>query len=333
MDKTINDKATTALLPEQDEGEVIELRPTREQLNLRLDRFVAAALPELSRAYVQQLIEAGDILVDGQVRRPAFKMTPGEVVTVAIPPAIDFHIQPEAIPLAVIYEDDDLLVVDKPAGMVVHPAPGHSHGTLVNAVLGHVPNLSVGGSRRPGIVHRLDRDTSGVIVVAKTDRAYTSLVHQWQERRVEKRYLALVAGDVEESEATIDAPVGRDPKQRLRMAVVRTGRDAVTHFRVLARVRGASLLDVEIETGRTHQIRVHLAFIEHPVVGDGVYGNRGSDMLAGQLGLTRTFLHAHTLGFALPDGKFRRFTAPVPSDLFGVLEQLEIAPEVVGGVQ
>ncbi len=327
----MNDKATAALLPDQEEGEVIELRPTREHLNLRLDRFVAAALPELSRAYVQQLIEAGDVLVDGQSRRVAFKMTPGEVVTVTIPPATDFHVQPEAIPLAVIYEDDDLLVIDKPAGMVVHPAPGHSHGTLVNAVLGHVPNLAVGGSRRPGIVHRLDRDTSGVIVVAKTDRAYTSLVHQWQERGVEKRYVALVAGDVEESEATIDAPVGRDPKQRQRMAVVRTGRPAVTHFRVLTRVGGASLLDVQIETGRTHQIRVHLDFIGHPVVGDHVYGNRTSDTLADQLGLMRSFLHAHTLGLMLPGGEFRRFTAPLAADLLDVLEQLNISPEGIGG--
>lgn len=324
-----NQNATISIPTEADEPEIIELRPSREQLNVRLDRFVAAELSDLSRAYVQQLIETGDILVDGLVRRPAFKMTPGEVVTVALPPAVEVHIEPEAIPLAVIYEDDDLLVIDKPAGMVVHPAPGHSRGTLVNAVLAHVPNLSVGGARRPGIVHRLDKETSGVMVVAKTDRAYTSLVRQWQARTVEKWYLALVAGSVDESEATIDAPIGRDPKQRQRMAAVRTGREAVSHFHVRSRVADVSLLDVQIETGRTHQVRVHLAFIGHPVVGDGVYGNRQSEALARALGLRRAFLHARCLAFDLPGGERRNFLAPLPLDLRETLDRLDVEVEEI----
>ena len=324
-----NPIATVSEPTDTDEVDLIELRPSRDHVNLRLDRFVAAEMPDLSRAYVQQLIEAGDILVDGMARRAAFKMTPGEVVTVSVPPAVDFHVEPEAIPLAVIYEDDDLLVIDKPAGMVVHPAPGHARGTLVNAVLAHVPNLSVGGIQRPGIVHRLDKDTSGVMVVAKTDLAYISLVRQWQARTVEKRYLTLVAGNVEASEGTIDAPVGRDPKQRQRMAAIRTGRDAVSHFRVLARADDTSLLDVSIETGRTHQIRVHLAFIGHPVVGDGVYGNRLSEAIAGNLDLPRAFLHAQSLAFDLLSGEHRTFVAPLPHDLRDILEQLDIEPQEV----
>ena len=316
--------STPVILSAAEDAEVFELRPAREQTNLRLDRFVAAELPELSRAYVQQLIERGEILVDGQVRRAAFKMTPGEVVTVAVPPAAEFHLEPEPIPLAVIFEEDDVLVVDKPAGMVVHPAPGHSRGTLVNAVLAHVPGLAVGGLRRPGIVHRLDKETSGVMVVATNDRAQTSLVRQWQERSVEKRYLAVVVGVVEEDEATVSAPIGRDPKTRQRMAAIRTGRDATTHLRVLARAEQATLLDITIESGRTHQIRVHLAFIGYPVIGDGVYGNRQSEALARMLGLTRHFLHARSLTFDLPSGERRRFAAPVPHDLRSAMTALGI---------
>lgn len=307
------------------ESELFELRPTREQKGLRLDRFVADALPELSRGYVQQLIERGEVLVDGQVRRPSFKMTPGEVATVAVPPAEEFHLEPEAIPLAVIYEDEDVLVIDKPAGMVVHPAPGHSHGTLVNAVLAHVPTLSVGGTRRPGIVHRLDKETSGVMVVAKTDRAHGSLVRQWQERSVEKRYRALVAGKVEEDEATVAVPIARDPKHRQRMAAIRSGREATSHFSVLSRASDASQLDVTIESGRTHQIRVHLAFIGHPVIGDGVYGNTKSEVLARVIGINRHCLHASALAFDLPGGERHRFSAPLPLDLRQALDRLGIA--------
>src|SRR5215216_1677861 len=283
---------------EDESDEFVELYPTRDDLGKRLDRYVADQLPDLSRGTVQVLIESGRVRVDDQQRKPKFRMTPGEVVSVEIPhPEID-AILPDPIPLTIVYEDADVIVVDKPAGMVVHPAPGHPRGTLANALLAHVPHLSVGGYQRPGIVHRLDKDTSGLIAAAKTDRGRTSLVSQWEERSVEKTYLALVTGSVADEEATIDAPIGRDPKNRQRMAVVRTGRPAVTRFQVVERFPNATLLEVSIETGRTHQIRVHLAFIGHPIVGDQIYGKaRPKDSE-----LDRQFLHASGLAFRLPDG-------------------------------
>jgi 23S rRNA pseudouridine1911/1915/1917 synthase len=304
---------------EEDESDrFVELHPTRQDLGARLDRYVADQLPDLSRGTVQSLIESGQVRVDGQQRKPKFRMTPGEVVSVEIPPPQVDEIQPDPIPLAIVYEDQDVIVVDKPAGMVVHPAPGHPRGTLANALLAHVPGISVGGSQRPGIVHRLDKDTSGLIVAAKTDRGRTALVNQWESRSVEKTYLALVSGFIEDEEATIDAPIGRDPKNRQRMAVVRSGRAAVTHFRVVERFADATLLEVSIETGRTHQIRVHFAFIGHPIVGDHVYGkSRFTNPHE-----TRQFLHASALGFRLPDGEALRLEAPLPQDLQSVLEEL-----------
>jgi 23S rRNA pseudouridine1911/1915/1917 synthase len=218
---------------EDESDELIELRPTSDDLGTRLDRYVTDQLPGLSRGTVQGLIESGRVRVDGQQRKPKFRMTPGEVVAVEIPPPRVDEILPDPIALAVVYEDADVIVVDKPAGMVVHPAPGHSRGTLANALVAHVPGISVGGSQRPGIVHRLDKDTSGLIVAAKTDRGRMALVTQWEERSVKKTYLALVSGSVEDEEAIIDAPIGRDPKNRQRMAVVRTGRPAVTRVRVV----------------------------------------------------------------------------------------------------
>jgi len=201
----------------------------------------------------------------------------------------------------------------------VHPAPGHPRGTLANALVHHVPGIAVGGSRRPGIVHRLDKDTSGLIVAAKTDRGRTALVAQWADHSVEKTYLALVWGTVEEESATIDAPIGRDPKNRQRMAVARAGRVAVTHFRVVERFFNATLLEVKIDTGRTHQIRVHLAFAGHPVVGDAVYGR-----VAKAPGAPRHFLHASQLGFKLPSGEPVSHVSPLPQDLARVLENLRV---------
>jgi 23S rRNA pseudouridine1911/1915/1917 synthase len=309
----------SAVLGAEEESDgVVELRPAREDLGTRLDRYVAENLTDLSRGTVQALIESGRIRVDGQQRKPKFRMTPGEVVSVEIPPPRIDEILPDPIPLAVVYEDADVVVIDKPAGMVVHPAPGHPRGTLANALVAHVPGISVGGSQRPGIVHRLDKDTSGLIVAAKTDRGRTSLVSQWEDRSVEKTYLALVAGSVADEEATIDAPIGRDPKNRQRMAVLRSGRPAITRFRVIERFPNATLLELSIETGRTHQIRVHLAFIGHPILGDQLYGRpRQIDF---QLG--RQFLHASALAFQLPDGARLKLEAPLPSDLQSVLEQL-----------
>lgn len=306
-----------------DEQELIELHPERSHLNMRLDRYVADELPDLSRSYIQQLITDGAVLVDGQVHRSSFKVTPGEVVTVDLPDVEESEILAEDIPLDILYEDDDILMINKPAGMVVHPAAGHATGTLVNAVLYHAPEISIHGSTRPGIIHRLDKDTSGVMVVAKSDRAQTSLVEQWLERTVQKRYITLVAGVVEEDTATINVPIGRNQVNRQQMATSRSGREAITHFTVLERFAETTLLDVAIDTGRTHQIRVHLNFIGYPVVGDTLYGNKVSARIAEELGLKRQFLHASTLGFAMPgSGESRTFEAPLPDDLQSALDRL-----------
>src|SRR5215213_4004606 len=312
--------------PEAESDGLVELRPARDDLGARLDRYVADQLPDLSRGTVQTLIESGHVRVDGQLRKPKFRMTPGEVVSVEIPPPQIDEILPDPIPLTVLYEDADVIVINKPAGMVVHPAPGHPRGTLANALLAHVPGISVGGSQRPGIVHRLDKDTSGLIVAAKTDRGRTALVTQWESRSVEKTYLALVSGSVADEEATIDAPIGRDPKNRQRMAVLRSGRTAVTRFHVVERFPSATLLELSIETGRAHQIRVHLAFIGHPVLGDQIYGKaRPKDSE-----LDRQFLHASGLAFRLPDGAALRLESPLPDDLRAVLDRLRAGSDSIG---
>ncbi len=311
--------------PDELEDQHLELRPTLDHRNERLDRYIAMALPELSRSYVQQLIEMGKVAVDGIQRRPRFKMTPGQVVSVTLPAPRPDWIEPEPIPLSIVFEDDDVLVIDKPAGLVVHPAPGHPRGTLVNAVLYHRPEVAVAGTNRPGIVHRLDKETSGLIVVAKTDRGRTALVSQWESRSVTKRYLCLASGVIEPDEATIDAPIGRDPQQRQRMSVIARGRPARTNFTVRRRYQDATLLDVEIETGRTHQIRVHLSFIGHPVAGDSVYG--GPSVLSG-IDVPRQFLHAAELRFQLPSGREESFESMLPADLRHILDRFDeqVAP-------
>ncbi|MFT4037620.1 MAG: RluA family pseudouridine synthase [Thermomicrobiales bacterium] len=306
---------------EQDEsaGEgLVTLYPEKADLGARLDKYLADNLPDMSRVMLQGLIEAGLVLVDGAQRKSKFRVTPGQVVTVEIPPVEEDEIQPDAIPLEIVYEDPDVIVINKPAGMVVHPAPGHPRGTLANALVAHVPEIAVGGSHRPGIVHRLDKDTSGLIVAAKTDRGKLKLVDQWADRSVEKTYLTLVNGVVPEDEATIDAPIMRDTQNRQRMAVHRNGRDAVSHFRVLERFKDAALLEVSIETGRTHQIRVHLAFAGFPVMGDPVYGKPQRDPVTAE----RQMLHASKLGFALPNGERVAFEAPLPDDFEAALAEL-----------
>jgi len=304
--------------PLAESEDLIVLLPQREHLGERLDRYVANALQDLSRTTVQSLIEAGQILVDGIPRKPKFHITPGEVVTVELALPVPIEIKAEPIPLSIVYEDDDLIVIEKPAGLVVHPAPGHPSGTLANALIAHAPDINIAGTNRPGIVHRLDKDTSGLIVAAKSDRGRTSLVSQWESRRVKKDYVALASGSIVESEATIDAPIGRDPKNRQRMAVVRGGRPAVTRFQVRERFDAATLLDIEIETGRTHQIRVHLAFIGNPVIGDRVYGQK----VPSGLSVGRQFLHASGLAFQLPGGRSVAFSSPLPEDLQAVLDAL-----------
>jgi 23S rRNA pseudouridine1911/1915/1917 synthase len=304
-------------------GDLVELRPGREHLGERLDRYVADSLPELSRSFVQALIADGAVLVDGFARKPKFKVTPGEVVTVALPEPEPVDIAPEPMPLDILYEDDDVIVLNKPAGLVVHPAPGHPRGTLVNGLLHHAPEIDLGGSNRPGIVHRLDKDTSGLMVVAKTDRARTALLRQWADGSVTKRYIALAQGVVEENEGTVDAPIGRDPFNRQRMAVLPGGRPAVTHFTVLRRFADATLLELAPESGRTHQIRVHLAFIGHPLVGDAVYGGPRATAATQA---PRQFLHASRLGFVLPTGEPVSFVSALPADLQATLDRLSVEP-------
>jgi 23S rRNA pseudouridine1911/1915/1917 synthase len=311
------------------EADVAPGAPRREALRAgdaeagqRLDRALAARFPDLSRAYLQALIEGGNVLVDGKARRASYRLRPGELVELMVPPPAPTALQAEPIPLAIVYEDDDLLVIDKPAGMVVHPAPGHAGGTVANAVLAHAPDVHVNGSIRPGIVHRLDKDTSGLLVIAKRERAHEALAAQFKRRETEKVYLALLDGVVGPDSGTIDAPIARDPRNRQRMAVLREGRPAVSHFAVRERFATHTLAEVRIETGRTHQIRVHCAFIGHPVTGDPVYGRP-----APALGLRRQFLHAARLGFRLPSGPWREFTSPLPADLAAVLAQLRHGTE------
>jgi len=296
----------------------------------RLDRFVAARL-DLSRTRVQKLVAAGKVTVDGGSAKKSEALEPGSVVEVRVPPAEPVDIVAEALPLDVVYEDEHLLVVDKAAGMVVHPAPGHRTGTLVNALLHHVPNLSgVGGRARPGIVHRLDQDTSGLLVVAKTDSAHRRLADALRARRIKRLYVAASWGHLDESPSIIDAPIGRDPKDRKRMAVVEGGRHAVTRVEVREQWLRADLLDVALKTGRTHQIRVHLAHIGHPVVGDETYGvgwerglggpsRRWVDELARRV--PRHFLHAGRLVFEHPaTGQRMEFESPLPEDLAAIAE-------------
>ena len=284
----------------------------------RLDRFLADRSPELSRSRLQQLIAEGHVTVDGQPAKPSFRLRAGQWVSVTVPDQTRSDLEPQPIPLKVVHEDSDLLVVDKPAGLAVHPAPGHRDHTLANAVLAHCPDLEgIGGSLRPGIVHRLDKDTSGLLVVAKSERAHAQLARQFKQRRVTKSYLALVHGSIEPPEAVIEAPIGRHPRDRKRMAVVTTGRVAASQYRVVKRLKGFTLLEVRPKTGRTHQIRVHMASMGHPLAGDATYGRKRPR-------LDRHFLHAHLLGFEHPStGEYVQFTSELPGDLRVFLETLE----------
>ncbi len=287
-----------------------------EEPGARLDKYVSERCPELSRSQAQKLIADGNITVNGESAKPSLKLRAGDRIEVTIPPPAPSHLEPEAIPLEIVYEDDDLLVVDKPAGLTVHPAAGHPSHTLVNALLSHLPGLpDTGEPGRPGIVHRLDKDTSGLVIVAKNTVAHMKLAHQFKSRAVAKTYIALVKGQLKPEEGVIEAKIGRDPRHRKRMAVVSSGRDAVTEYRVLKNIGDNTLLEVKPKTGRTHQIRVHLSAIGHPVVGDATYG--GKSPL-----LSRQFLHAAKLGFRLPStGEYVEFVSGLPEDLAKVLEK------------
>jgi 23S rRNA pseudouridine1911/1915/1917 synthase len=313
---------------------------TDDSEGIRLDRFLASVLPEHSRSQIQRLIKEGLIQVAGRETKANQPVKPGQAISIEIPEPVDPAPQPEALPLPILYQDEDLIVVDKPAGMVVHPAAGHASGTLVNALLHHVDDLSgIGGEKRPGIVHRRDRGTSGLMVVAKHDTAHEELSRQFHDREVEKEYFALVWGEVQAGRR-IDAPIGRDPSNRKKMSArdpgrgVRTGeparvrrsREAVTRIIRAEKLRVLTLLQVAIHTGRTHQIRVHLSAIGHPIVGDPLYGGvhrRVPGDLRAVTHLERPFLHAARLVFTHPrDGRRMEFTSELPDDLQRVLDEL-----------
>jgi len=300
-----------------------EHRVPPELAGQRLDAALAKLEPSLSRAQVRRLIEQGEVTLDGAVVKPAHRVRARDLVAGRVPEPTAVAIEAESLPLAILHEDPDVIVIDKPVGLVIHPAPGHSGGTLVNALLHHCRDLSgVGGELRPGIVHRLDKDTSGVLVVAKSDAAHRSLAAQFKSHSVLREYLALVRGEPKAQRGTIEAAIGRHPTDRKRMSTrTRRGRAAVTHWQVERRLRGATLLRVRLETGRTHQVRVHLASIGLSVLGDPVYGGGRAQGVG--LGLTRQALHAAVLEFDHPrSGARLRFESALPADLAAALESL-----------
>jgi 23S rRNA pseudouridine1911/1915/1917 synthase len=296
-----------------------------------VDRLVADA-SGLSRSYVQKLIAEGRLTLDEVPVKANDTAVPGSLLELDVPEPKPLDLTPEPIPLSVVYEDADMLIVDKPAGLVVHPAAGHESGTLVNALLARGTEYGgIAGVQRPGIVHRLDRETSGLLMVAKTDKAQAGLMAQLKARRIKKTYLGLVLGSVTATVGRIEAPVGRDPGHRMKMAVVPSGRQAVTGYRVRERLGGWTLLELDLVTGRTHQIRVHLAAIGHPLAGDPLYGNGTSRR--GPEGTARLFLHSWRIELQSPaDGHLIRAAAPLPPELESVLDRLRAGQQGLAGV-
>lgn len=284
----------------------------------RIDKQLGHHFKQFSRSQIQRWIEDGHVKVNDQPVKPKYKLAVGDVVTIEPEKPRKIDLVPENIPLDIVYEDDDVIVVNKPQGMVVHPAPGHPDHTLVNALLYHSPLSTINGEFRPGIVHRIDKDTSGLLMVAKNDMAHRSLAAQLKAKTNEREYVALVHGVIKEDQGTIDAPLGRSPKDRKKQAVVADGRHAVTHFKVLKRYQHYTLVSCRLETGRTHQIRVHMKYIGHPLAGDPFYGPRKTLPGNGQ------YLHARLLGFKHPrTGKQLTFTAPLPSYFQKMLDKLD----------
>jgi 23S rRNA pseudouridine1911/1915/1917 synthase len=309
----------------------LHLSVTADNEGERLDAFLASHIEGWSRARLQRLIEVADVLVNGRVVKSSYKLRPNDEIEVELTPPPSTSFAPENIPLDVVYEDDQLIVVNKPAGIVVHPAAGVMSGTLANALAFHFQQLSTsGGAVRPGIVHRLDKGTSGLMVVAKTEAAHEDLADQFRDREIFKSYVALVHGQVEKRTGQIDQPIARDRGNRTRMAVVRGGRPSLSIYRVRKRFERFTLLNVELKTGRTHQIRVHLAWLKHPVVGDEAYGTGRDKTIPDQqlrseiANLHRQFLHAEQLGFRHPKTKEEvRFTVPIPPELQAVLDGIK----------
>ncbi len=303
-------------------GHQLEHTVTGEDEGMRLDILVTSLDPGLSRSRVQKLVAGGEVTVNGSAAKSNYKVREGDRVCVKIPAPEQQEVAAENIPLDIVYEDSDLLVVNKPQGMVVHPAAGNYSGTLVNALLYHCDDLSgINGVIRPGIVHRIDKDTSGLLVVAKNDHAHVSLAGQLKDHSVSRKYLALVHGVVTEPSGIIDAPLGRDPRDRKKMAVItRNSKEAVTRYRVLERFEHYTLIECQLETGRTHQIRVHMAYLGHPVAGDPVYGPQKNP-----LGLKGQALHACLLGFRHPvTGEFMEFEADIPPYFQNLISELRL---------
>jgi len=294
-----------------------KLKLTVDEADERLDKYIARKRPELSRSHIQKLIIEGNIKVSGRVVKTSYKTVIGDELDITVPPETAGSLKPEDIPLDIIYENEDLILVNKQPGMTTHPAPGHPDHTLINAILCYFPNLpQVEDRLRPGIVHRLDKDTSGLLLIAKNRKSLADLSQQFKERLVKKVYLVLVKGHLKPDSGAIEAPIGRDPANRKKMAVVSSGREAQTEYKVIKYLNGYTLLEVILKTGRTHQIRVHLAAIGFPVVGDSTYGVKSPH-------LNRQFVHAHKLKFKLPSsGEYRQFTAELPDDLKQALNSL-----------
>ncbi|HID31486.1 MAG TPA: RluA family pseudouridine synthase [Desulfobacterales bacterium] len=312
---------------------VLSFTATESEAGNRLDAVIIAHLPTLSRSRASRLIRGGHVTVNGLIRKPGYLAKPGDVVRFETPSPEPITCSPEAIPISILYEDGEVIVLDKPPGLVVHPGGGHKTGTLVNALLFHCPDLErLGGGLRPGIVHRLDKDTSGILVVAKTDIAYESLTHQFKKREVHKRYLALVYGDMKTPAGVISLPIGRHPTDRKKMSTEsRRSRSTETRWKIKERFSGVTLLEIDLKTGRTHQIRVHCAAMGHPVVGDATYGGkrRWKGLAQGPMqnlikAIRRQMLHAWKLSFVHPrTGQCMHFESPLPEDMVSVLESLQ----------
>jgi len=290
--------------------ESFEFKVDDDSVGTRLDVFIASKFDDKTRSYFQGIIEGETVTVNGKCRKSNYKLKLAESVALDIPEAVELNIKAEEIPLDVLYEDGDVIVINKPQDMVVHPAPGNYSGTLVNALLNHCKDLSgINGVIRPGIVHRIDKDTSGALIVAKNDNSHNALAKQFKEHTITRSYLAIVEGIIKTDEGTIDQPIGRHPKDRIKMGVVESGKKAVTHYKVIERFTSHTLVECNLETGRTHQIRVHMAKIGHPLVGDLIYGyKKQSFNLKGQV------LHAKRLGFIHPStNKYMEFDSPLPA--------------------
>lgn len=301
--------------------EELKIIVSEENEDNRIDRCIHSLMEDRSRTYIQKLIKDGNVLLNGNACSASTRVSTDDEIVLFIPEAIELNIPAENIPLDILYEDEDLLIVNKPKGMVVHPAPGHYTGTLVNALLYHCKDhlSGINGVLRPGIVHRIDRDTTGSLIVCKSNRAHLVMAEYLKEHSIDRRYRAIVHGSFSTQEGTINAPIGRNPNDRIKMAVVDNGKPAVTHYKVLQAWKEYSYVECRLETGRTHQIRVHMAHIQHPVLGDAVYSNRKSPYH-----LTGQTLHAYYLGFPHPiTGEYLEIEAPLP-DYFQHL--LDILP-------